>query len=75
MVEAPEISSAAVVVELSKRTLYAADDEMVVAPTTLKVNELTAPAIEMVALPSTIDVAAVNRKNMVVAVEPNLTRA
>jgi hypothetical protein len=69
------MSSDAVLVVLSKRTLYAAEDETTVAPTMLNVNALTAPAIDMVALPSTIDVAAVNRKYVVVAVDPSLTRA
>jgi hypothetical protein len=69
------MSSDAVLVVLSKRTLYAAEDETTVEPTMLNVNAFTAPAIDMVALPSTIDEAAVNRKYVVVAVDPNLTRA
>jgi hypothetical protein len=60
-VDAPATRIDAVVVLLSKRTLHAAWDEIEVPPVTLRVNADTAPTAEMVALPSTTVVAAVNR--------------
>lgn len=75
MVDVPVMRIEAVVVVPSNLTLYAACDEIVVPPITLSVKAFTAPTMEIVALPSTIVVAAANKKNVVVVVDPKRSRA